>query len=79
MDLEYKDLGNQMNDEAETSEEGYKGDVDGERDSGREIRECRLDVTNRTCVIWCGKIPFWNLVVGAFGLRVTGVWGVREV
>ena len=28
-------------------------------------------------LVW--KIPFWNLVVGAFGLIVTGIWGRIEM
>ena len=28
-----------------------------------------------TYVILHGKMPFWHLVVGAVGLRVTGIWG----
>ena len=68
-----------MDDKAETSEECYKGGVDKERDSGRERRECRLYHTKGTCVIYCGKMPFWHLVVGDVGLRVTGIWGVSEV
>ena len=33
-----KDSGDQIDDEAETSDEGYKGDINGERDSGMERR-----------------------------------------
>ena len=28
-------------------------------------------------LVWI--IPFWNLVIGAVGLRVTGIWGGSEV
>ena len=71
--------GDQINDEAKTSEESYKGGVDGEIDSGRERREWRSDSTKVECVIWCGRIPFCHLVVGVVGLIVTGVWGGSEV
>ena len=47
-----KDAGKQMNDEAETYEEGYKGGVDREQYSGRERREWISDDTKGTCVIW---------------------------
>ena len=68
-----------MNDEAKTSEENHKGDVSGEIYSVRERREWRSDHTKGTCVIWCGRMPFWNIVVGTFVLRVTGIWGRSEV
>ena len=68
-----------MNDKDKTSEEVYNGDVDGERYSRRERSECRSDHTKGTCVIWCGKIPFLHLFVGAVGLRVIGIWGGSEV
>ena len=48
--------GDAMNGEVKTSEKNHKGDVGGERDSGRERRECISDRTNGTCVIWCGRI-----------------------
>ena len=64
-----------MNDEAENYEEGYKGGIYGERDSGRERIEWISDHTRITCVILYGKIPFWNLVVRAVGLIVTGFGG----
>ena len=72
-------MGDQIDDEGETSKEGYKGDVNEERYSGSERREQRSDHTREKCVIRCGKIPFWNLVVRAVALRVTGLWGEREV
>ena len=68
-----------MNDEPKTSEESHKGDVGGGRYSGRDRREWRSDRTKGTCVIWCGIMPFWNLVVGAVRLRVTWIWGESEV
>ena len=68
-------LGDQMNYEAKTSERIHKGGVSGERDSGRERRECMSDCTKGACFIWCGRIPFWHLVVVTVGLRVTGIWG----
>ena len=46
---------------------------------GRERREWRSDRTKGACVIWCGIMPFWHLVAGAVGLRVTGIWGVSDV
>ena len=30
------------------------------------------------CVIWCVNMPFWNLVMGAIGPIVTGIWGDSE-
>ena len=36
-----KDSGEKINDEAKTSEEGYKGGVDGETYPVRDRRECR--------------------------------------
>ena len=48
-------------------------------DAGKEISECRSYYIKVTCVIWCGKLPFWNLVAGAVGLRVMRVWGVSEL
>ena len=42
---------------------------------GKERRGCNSDDTNRSCVTWCGNNPFWNLVMGSVGLRVTGIWG----
>ena len=35
--------------------------------------ECRSDYINGTCLIWCGKIPFWYLVDGDVVLKVTGI------
>ena len=70
-----EDQGEQIDDEGETSEEGYKEGFNQERDSGKERRECISDQTKGTCVIWCEKMPFWNLLVGAIDLRVTGIWG----
>ena len=74
-----KDLCDQMNNEVKTSEESHKEDVDGEIDSGRDRRECISDCTKGTCVIWCERMKFWNLVVGTVGLRVTEIWGRSEV
>ena len=51
-----KDSGYQMNDKDETSEEGYNGYVNGERDSGSKRREWRSGHTKGICVIWCVKI-----------------------
>ena len=45
-----------MNDKDETSEEGYNGYVNGERDSGSKRREWRSGHTKGICVIWCVKI-----------------------
>ena len=70
-----KDYGDAMNDEAKTSEENHKGDFVGKRDSGRERREWTSERTKGTCVICCGRIPFWNLAVGVVGLSVILIWG----
>ena len=59
-----------MNDEAKTSEENHKGDFGGKIDSGRERREFTSDRTKGTCVIWCGRMQFWHLVVRAVGLII---------
>ena len=66
-----KRFGDSMNDEAKTSEENNKEDVGAKRDSGRERREWTLNQTKEKCVIWCGRMPFWHLVAGAIGLRIT--------
>ena len=66
-------MGEQIDDEGETSEEVYKRDIDGERYSGRERKEWVPDPKKGTCVIWCRKIKLWHLVIGALGLRVTGI------
>ena len=65
--------------EVETYEESYKKDVYGEIDSGSERRDWRSCHTKGTCVIWCGKNPFWRLIFGSVGLRVTWIWGGSEV
>ena len=77
--MNIKDSGDQIYEEVETSEEGYKGCVYGERYPGRERRECISYHTKGTCVIWCGKIPFFHLVVRPVGLIVTVIWGGSEV
>ena len=56
--LNTKDSGDQMNKEAKTSEESYKWDVYGKRDSIRERRKWISDRTKGACVIWCGRMPF---------------------
>ena len=68
-----------MNDKDETSEEGYNGYVNGERDSGSKRREWRSGHTKVICVIWCVKNPFWHLVFEDVGLRVRGIWGRSEM
>ena len=70
-----KDSGDAMNDEVKTSEENNTGDIGGERYLEREKKDWRSDRKKGTCVIWCGKIPFGQLVVGAVGLRETWIWG----
>ena len=60
-------------------EENHKRDVSGKRDLERDIREWTPDRTKGACVIWCGRITFWHLVVGVVGLKVTGIWGGIEV
>ena len=74
-----KDSSNAMNDEVQTSEGNHKIFVGGERYLGRERRGWISDRTKGICVIWCGRMPFWNLVVGAVGLRATGIWVGNEV
>ena len=74
-----KDLCDQMNNEVKTSEEIQKEDVDGEIDSGRDRRECISDRTKGTCVIWCERMKFWNLVVRTAGSRITEIWEGSEV
>ena len=77
--LNIKYLGDQIDDQGETSEESYKMVIDGERGSGRDIMEWISDNTRVTCVIWCGKMLYWRLVFEAVGLRITGIWGEYEV
>ena len=74
-----KDSGDQIDDKAETYEEGYKGGINRKRYSVRERTECRSGHKKGTCVIWCVNMPFWYLVIGAVGLRVTGIWGQSEM
>ena len=74
-----KESGGAINDEAKTSEENHKGDVIGERYLVREKREWRSDHTKGTYVIWCGRMPFYHLVVGEVGLRVTWIWGGSDM
>ena len=58
-----KDSGDQIYYGIETSEEGYKRGVNGERDSRKDRREWILGHTMGTCVIWCGKFHSgtWSL------------------
>ena len=77
--LNVKGSGDQIDDGGETSEEFYKGRVEGEIYYGKDIMECRSDYINGTCVIWCWKIPFWYLVDGDVVLKVTGIWGGSEL
>ena len=72
-------MGVKIDDEGESSEESYTGDVNGERDSWSDRWEWMSDETKVTCVIWCGKMLFWHLVIRAVGLRVTCIWGGSEV
>ena len=31
--------------------------------------------TNGTCVIWSKVFPFWHLLTGVVGLKLSGIWG----